>query len=282
MTFHKITNEFERLVVAACEQNWPWKITGWEGKCTEFRNGLVLIGKGQLPDDLSQKTLSPTEVLYEAKYTERKCCDEDLRLTVELVRANLKKLSTLSCPHWLGYLGLALCWFDCNDSTETFIRRKHFWSVISSSWGSQFLRLLGDDAEKPTIKLLQKCEKGRRLLRWKDMTPIGSELSIQGDFSAFKKKYVISFSQFPVFYKGVKKAPYVNHQNAQAKAARLGCNGGSIDCTQWRNPTLFIDLKSKTFSSSELTLNQYRQKHGLQGYTEISYQDFMTLGIGER
>jgi len=173
------TNSFERLVTTACEEGWCWRLYCTTCGNMGFRNGLELIGMGELAPRIERNALEQT-ILFGDKPAS---FERDIPLACELTRANLTDLSKLSIPDWLGCLGLALYRFETppmlqiTDDEEKAYYNSRFecWRMISSSWASQFLELLGKK-DKQLYELLKQCEKGMSCLRWQEMTPIEEAL----------------------------------------------------------------------------------------------------------
>ena len=169
-------NSFERLVTAACEQNFCWNLFCTTCGCMEIRNGLELIGEGLLPEVISRDALINTSVTGGMQAA----LERDNQLAQELAAANLATLSSLPMPDWLGCLGLALYRFEpppilfakaSGDETD-YSTRRDCWQLIGFSWAKQFRSLLGGCADEELKTLLTRCNEGQRSLRWQDLSVI--------------------------------------------------------------------------------------------------------------
>ena len=167
-------NEFERLVEAACAQRWCWRLYCTTCGNGEFRKGLDLIGEGCLPEIITRETVRSISIPKDPYYIRNEA------LTNCCAAANLRSLSKLPMPDWLGYLGLVLhriqntpLLFIGNPppiSTHSFEHLRQ----ISVSWASQFLEMIDESAD--VAELLTQCVSGQECLKWQHLTPIETAL----------------------------------------------------------------------------------------------------------
>lgn len=162
-----MSNPFERLVEVACLQHWCWRIPCTTCGCMPYRRALELIGEGRLPEVIEEQTVMdvPISEYEEIAYA------RDKALARWCANANLKKLSALPMPDWLGCMGLVLYRFG----HPTFnAERIAYREQISVSWAEQFLEMLDPSAK--VVDLLKNCANKEDCLSWQDLTPIEEAL----------------------------------------------------------------------------------------------------------